>query len=179
MRKFIQAVEKFIRMEAQYPDVNLSWNKKQSFIKKLHRDVITKTYDERISASVAPEHIKDFFNDHPKTLTFSQKLFSMIDARGLDEVKTYQKANINRQLFSKIRSNENYQPSKATVMGFIIAMKLNEDDAQDLLNSAGFSFKLSSQFDLTILYFVRNEIDYTIDDVNTCLNHFNEPMIGL
>lgn len=34
MRKFIQAVEKFIRMEAQYPDVNLSLNKKQSFIKK-------------------------------------------------------------------------------------------------------------------------------------------------
>ena len=175
MKNFIHDVERFIRMEAQYPDVNLSYKKEIYSPRKMNRTV----NNEEIYASVLPDHIKDFFNDHPKTLTFSQKLFSMIDARGLDEVKTYQKANINRQLFSKIRSNQDYQPSKATVMGFIIAMKLNEDDAQDLLNSAGFSFKLSSQFDLTVLYFVRNESNYTIDDVNACLNHFNEPMIGL
>jgi O-acetyl-ADP-ribose deacetylase (regulator of RNase III) len=109
--------------------------------------------------------------------TFSQRLIRYIDRSGLSDAAVYHKANIDRRLFSKIRSNKNYQPSKPTVLAFVIALELNLDDTHDLLLSAGYALSSSHVFDLIIEYFIE-EKKYDIIEINTILFHFKQPLLG-
>ena len=65
--------------------------------------------------------------------SFSERLFKLIDKRGMTDAEVYKAARLDRRLFSKIRSNRKYLPSKHTVFALIMALKLNMEDADDLL----------------------------------------------
>ena len=99
--------------------------------------------------------------------TFSDMLFRLIRERNIHEVKMYQDAHISKQLFSKIKSNSYYQPTRETVFLFCIAMHLSLHLSKKLLASAGFTFNKSSRFDLIIMYFIESKIYdfYTIDSI--------------
>lgn len=103
-----------------------------------------------------------------KEETFQQMLLRLIKERGLTNAQAYKKANQDKQLFSKIRHNEQYQPSKKTAMAFAIALELNLDEAKDLLARAGYAFSPSSNFDKIIQYFIENE-SYNIFAIETAL----------
>lgn len=90
--------------------------------------------------------------------TFSVSLLKIIDKLGLEDAEVYKRANIDRRLFSKIRSNSNYQPSKNTAISLAYALRLNLDQTSDLLNKAGYTLTHSSQFDLIVIYFIEREI---------------------
>ncbi|MEN1761710.1 XRE family transcriptional regulator [Anoxynatronum sibiricum] len=111
-----------------------------------------------------------------KRPSFRETLFDMIDKKGMKDADIYRRAGIDRRLFSKIRSDETYQTSKRTIFSLIIAMRLTENEAENLLESAGFSFSMSHNFDLIILFFVRKAI-YDIDLVNyALLEHQLQPL---
>ena len=100
----------------------------------------------------------------------------MIDERSYTDAQVYKKANIDRKLFSKIRCNEAYNPSKKTVLSLALALELNLDETVDLLARAGFALSPSSKADLIIEYCIQNE-KYDVMDVDTILFHYGLPTL--
>jgi hypothetical protein len=108
---------------------------------------------------------------------FSPTLLTLIDRTGKKDSEIYKKANIDRKLFSKIRNNPGYKPTKATAIAFAIALKLNLEQTKDLIGRAGYALTNSSKFDVIIMYFIQQK-NYDMIQINMTLFEFDQPILG-
>jgi hypothetical protein len=120
----------------------------------------------------ATDTVADFIKGNKDLNDFQTVLFRMIEERGLNDSEVYNKVHIDRRLFSKIRSDKNYHPSKETVILLGLSLELNEKEISELLHSAAYSLPKNNHYDLIIRFCFINRI-YDIISVNDLLDEYN------
>ena len=108
---------------------------------------------------------------------FAETLLTLIDLSGKKDSEVYKKANVDRKLFSKIRNNPEYKPSKPTALAFAFALELDLYETKEFIGRAGYALSRSSKFDIIVEYFLLHR-NYNIFELNNVLYEFDQPLIG-
>lgn len=127
------------------------------------------------SAPVAPDELAERLAH--LDASFSEALLALVDERGLTDAQVYRRANLSRQLFSKIRSKPDYRPSKPTAVALALALGLTLPQTQELLAHAGLTLSRSSKFDVIVEFYLARGV-HDVMAVNEALFAFDQPLLG-
>ncbi len=169
--KLFTDIESFI--DENY--VNISMESEYSTADKFGYSLKPRDYNSQMSGEIDKSTFEGIIANAGET--FQQQLLRLIDEKGFNEVQVYKKANIDKKLFHKIKCNEQYQPSKPTVIAFALALELDMNTTDELLKTAGFALSPGNRYDLIIKFFIERKI-YDIYKINSVLFDYNEKCFG-
>lgn len=109
--------------------------------------------------------------------TFSETLLYLIDKKGMTHAEAYNKANIDKKHFHKIKTNKNYKPTKYTVLAFAIALELTLQETKELMETAGLALSKSILFDVIVSCFIEKK-HYDVFELNDVLFEYDQPLLG-
>lgn len=132
---------------------NQLWQELQEYV-QLHQSLIL---SEMIMSDPVLKQsemigLEEYINEKRRP-SLKQILFQYIDEKGFTDAEVYKRAGIDRKHFSKIRSIKDYKPKKTTVIALSFALELTVDEAEELLDSGGFSLSESETYDLVVRFF--------------------------
>ena len=107
--------------------------------------------------------------------TFQEKLFEIIDQRGLTGPQVY-KNYISKQVYSKIQADKDYHPNKFTAIALCLSLHLNIDETKDLIGRAGWTLSPSSKADLVVTGCIMNG-EYNLVQINMMLFYYECPLL--
>lgn len=152
--------------------------------KKNHKEIIPKIktkliYDytdfndfEDFTNCINDKDLNTYLKKHQEYYNFQKTLFKLIDDRSLKDSEVYNKVHLDRRMFSKIRNDTKYHPSKDTIILLGISLRLSEYELERLLESASYSLPKNNEYDLIIRFCFIHKI-YSIDEINKYLEEYN------
>lgn len=185
-RKAYQISEKLFADIAEYIDDNYVEEHSDDASERLRRLKSIELSDGEFEEDACLSAPSAAFVGQPSSLedavrmideSFSEMLLRKIDEKGMTDAECYKKANIDRKLFSKIRSDRLYRPSKPTVLAFAIALELSLEETREMLMKAGFALSHSNKFDIIVEYFIQNG-NYNVFEINEALFAFDQSLLG-
>lgn len=156
-----------------------SGKENKDFLKQFHKKSMKEKSDsEYYSIRLDEENLTDYVNNEKNKETFSTMLLRYIDKSGLSDAQIYKRAGIDRRHFSKIRCDKKYQPKKATALALCIALELDMEETNEMLQIAGYTLTNSDTGDLVVKFCIERKI-YDLIEVNEALGYFGEKMLGV
>lgn len=156
-----------------YIKKNLKTEKKISRAKQsilFDRDMIFEEY-------ACGSSINSYIDSNKNENKFQTLLFKYIDERELKDSDVYNKVHLDRRLFSKIRNDIDYHPSKDTVILLGLSLELDEKEIEELLESASYSLPKNNYYDLIIRFCFKEKI-YDLKTINDFLDEYNQKMFS-
>mgnify|MGYP001201184167 FL=1 len=137
---------------------------------KMHKNAIYRSLQSMVYEEDVQVEVEDYINKFRKP-PLNQILFQLIDQKGMKDSEVYKRAGIDRRHFSKIRTNSSYKPKKNTIISLALALELDKDETEELLQAAGYAFSDNDTHDLIIQFFLEKQL-YDIGIINEVLDHF-------
>ena len=141
-----------------------------NYVIENYNDFCAKTVMCSMAAPCATQSLDDYI---VLDESFAEKLIKLIDAKGMDDVACYKRANVSKQTWHKLMTDKNYKPNKKTAVSFAIALELTLEETQNLLSSVGFVLSDSSLSDIIIKYCLENSI-YDVFEIDSVLFKYDQ-----
>ena len=175
-----EELKKYINLNLEKEDKTEHKKSEFVYIGKLKNIFYDEYYSEDDDLEICEEpqyktsinSVEQYLKDNDKYNDFQTMLFKLIDERNLKDSDVYNKVHIDRRLFSKIRSDKNYHPSKETIILLGLSLELSELEIVELLDSASYSLPKNNYFDLIIRFCFINKV-YNINNVNELLYDYD------
>ena len=99
------------------------------------------------------------------------------EQKNISKKEFYNRANINKSMFWGMKHHPEQIPKKTNALACVIGLRLNYDQAIDLLSRAGMTLSKYYETDLIVEYFIR-EKNYDIDEINALLYQKDLSLLG-